>query len=365
MTNLAAREAQIRDLSALERFEAQSDATVRAYLRIGQLTEGFDVPAAISYLRPPYIHEASALSAQLAAIWVGQGDLEFARFASFLLNSNTPQARAWQKCLQLAGLLSNEHPSASDATSFPMLLRRIPCITTWALFGNHQLDGADGCPTNRLFRLMSATTKTPGDPRWNCDMDDPESIIRMWNWWDEATGVRPWEQALGANIELTRRAQDQYERLRAIWTGRLKIDWLISLVRQLIDHQEVALGALTRDVRQIVDPFRYVRMPAADMPPADVRFEFRGFVVDPAWAKSGRAITRKLASGAEVAIGIAFAGGEASEEPNALLDQKLMIEEMMEWCDLAFSELSVPDHIYPTARRGIEEITGKRIVQLF
>ena len=366
LTNLAGGETPIGDQSTQEQFEAQTEGAVRAYLRIGQLTEGFDVDASMKDLRPPYIHEASALSAQLASIWVAQGEPEFYRFASYLIDSDAPQARAWQTCYRLARLMSSDWETASDTESVVFTpLRRIPSITTWSLFGNHQLDGAAGCPTNRLSGLLAAVVEAPGDPRWTCDMDDPTSIAGMWSRWDAATGVRPWAEALAGNVDLTRRALEQYERLRAVWTGSLEIDSLIALLSQLIDHQEVVVDAVTRDLRQIVDPFRFVRMPAADTPRADVRFEFRGWGADPKSVKSGRAITRQLASGAEVTIGVAFARGEPSVEPDALLDQKLVLEELMEWCDLAFSELAVPDHIYPSARRGIEEVTGKRIVQLF
>lgn len=369
LSHLPRREEAIGHLSKQEQFDAATDFAVRAYLRIGQLTEGFGVGASTKHLRPPYIHEASALSAQLAAIWTAQGELEFFRFALYLLNSDAPQAKAWQTCYRLARVMSGDQETEFDAESSLFTpLRRVPSITTWSLFGNHQLDGSDGCPTNRLSRLMSEVLKAPGDPRWTCDMDDLVSIAQMWSRWDEATGLRPWEEALAGNIDITRRAIEQYRRLRVV-ARPAKIDRLIvsliALLDQLIDHQEVALKALKSDLRQIVDPFRFVTMPENDTPLADIRLEFRGWAVDPTWVTAGRPIIRRhVATGAEVAIGVAFALGESGAESHALLEHKLEVEELMELCDLLYSELTVPDHIYPSARRGIEKLTGKCVIQL-
>ncbi|WP_099021661.1 hypothetical protein [Mycolicibacterium palauense] len=360
LTNLAAGVTSIGHRLTQDQFEAHTDAAVRAYLRISQLTEGFDVPAVLSHLRPPYVHEASALSAQLAAILVAQGELEFSRFANLLMNSTAPQARAWQTCYTLARQLSADEDSVS-------VVRRIPSITTWALFGNLEMDGAAGCPTSRLSRLMVAVDATPEDPRWRCDMDDPSSIDRMWSHWDETTGLRPWAESLARHADVTRRSIDQYENVRAAWAGDPEmVDAVIAVLRQLIGHQGIALSTLTEDLRQIVDPFRYVQISEPTMLLPDIRFEFRGFGMDPAGARAGRWTHRRSASGDEITTGVALSGGPSGgEEGDTLLDQKLMLEQMMEWCDLAFSDLPVPDHIHTSARRGIEDLTGKRTVQLF
>jgi hypothetical protein len=50
-----------------------------------------------------------------------------------------------------------------------------------------------------------------------------------------------------------------YKRLRAAYARRsFDFDPVIALLHQVVDHQQVALDALSRDLRQIVDPFRYV-----------------------------------------------------------------------------------------------------------
>jgi len=46
------------------------------------------------------------------------------------------------------------------------------------------------------------------------------------------------------------------------------------------------------------------------------------------------------------------------------LDRKLELENLIEWCDLAFSRLSVPSHTVGSARRGLQELTDKRVLQL-
>lgn len=360
LTNLAAGATPIGHTSMQEQFETYTDGAVRAFLRIGQLTEGFEAAAAVKHLRPAYIHEASALSTQLAAILVGQGELAFGRFALFLMESPAAQAQAWQTCYQLAQMLSSDREPLA-------VLQRIPTITTWALLGNLALDGAAGCPTTRLSRLIVALAAAPHDPRWTCDMDDPASIDRMWCYWDAATDLRPWAEGLASHISLTRRAVGQYEKLRTLWAGELDmVEAVVAVLRQLVDHQEMAVSAMKHDLRQVVDPYRYVQMPTSDMPSPDMRFEFRGFGVKSTLVPSEHRITRQNTSGEKITIGLAVPGTAVDQEAGGvLLDQKLELEELMEWCDLAFSELAVPDHVYPRARRAIEELTGKRVLQLF
>lgn len=364
VTNVAPTVESIAHLPDQREFERYAEAAIRAYLRIGQLTEGFDVPETALYLRPPYVHEVSALTVQLAAVWVGQGLAEFLRLSSFLLDSEAPQARAFQLCFKLASLLEHETGGSGLDQSLLLPLRRILTITTWALFGNYQLDGARGCPSSRLIRLLDAVTEEPDDARLSCDLDDEASIERMWHHWDERIGATPWGKSLAHNLAITSRGASQYLRLRDIWQGSTDIlDAVIGVLHQVEEHQQIIARTFVQDLRPIVDPFRYVRIPDSDLPRPDVRFEFRGFGAKPDWVRSGRMIQRRTSDGTPYAAGVAFAvRGDGGAW--ALLDQKLTLEEQIEWCDVAFSELSVPDHVYPSARRGVEDLSGKRLVQL-
>jgi hypothetical protein len=112
-----------------------------------------------------------------------------------------------------------------------------------------------------------------------------------------------------------------------------------------------------------VDPFRYTRIPRADLPHPDIRFEFRGFGIQTGVLQTGRTIERRDRYGKPYVAGVAF---PMQDDPagRARLEQKLNLEQVTEWCDLAFSELSVPDHVHLTARAGLADLTGKQIVQL-
>ena len=364
LTDLPHTVEPISHLPAQEQFERHADSAMRAYARIGQLTEGFDVPASRTYLRPPYLHEVSAYTVQLAAVWSGQGMAEFGQLMSFLLDSEAPQAQAFRICLRLAQLLEPPADAAGMEATVLLPLRRIPSITTWALLGNYRLDGPRGCPSSRLIRLIEAVTSSPDPSRWSGDMGDAASISHMWDRWDRQIGVTSWRTGLHQNLTMTGRGAAQYERVRDLWPGSDEIlGAVIGVLRQVAADQQLVTRTLLRDLAAFVDPFRYVHIPAAGMPHPDVRFEFRGFGVRPDAIRAGSMIQRQGRDGTPYAAGVAYT---LRDDPTsrALLDQKLTIEQVIEWCDLAFSELSVPDHVHLSARAGLENLTGKQILQL-
>lgn len=337
------------------------EAAIRAYARIEQLTRGLDAALPENFLRTPYVHEASALTAQLGAIWRGQGLAEFAQFTRFLLDSQSPQARMWQLCYQLATLIdrAGHTPMAKDDN--PLIpIRRIPTITMWSLFGNYQLDGAHASAAQRLHELLALVVADPSNTRWSCDMDDADSIREMWDYWDACTGFSPWKSSLTAGVSMTRRRAETYRALRADWTGATEVlDSMIAVAEELIAHQDLATATFRGDLTTVVDPFKYVIAEAEAFPHPDIRLEFTRFGIDPARAALGRPILRRSAAGETYASGVAF---NASGGTN--LDAKLQLESLAEWCDVLFSDLPVPEHVATSARKALTQLTGKRLLQV-
>ncbi len=342
-----------------------AEAAIRSYLRIEQLTRGFEASISEPYVRSPNVHEASALTVQIAAIWVGQGEIECRQFIGFLLDNQTPQAQMWQKCFQLAALIERSGPSKNwtDEDLF-LAIRRILTITTWSLLGNYQLDGADASAARRLFKLLAYAVSDPSNTRLSCDIDDADSIRQMWSYWDDITGApTTWIESLTENVLMTRRGVEMYEEVRRGWRGSVQlIESVIAVAEQVSTDQKKVVDVLADDPTTLVDPFKYVRTEQGVLPSPDVRLAFQGFGVDPAEATAGRPILRQKASGEEYVSGVAFSPGRAGDHD--ILEKKLALEGLIEWCDVLFSDLSVPDHSAISARIGLAELTGKRLLQL-
>ena len=79
-----------------------------------------------------------------------------------------------------------------------------------------------------------------------------------------------------------------------------------------------------------------------------MRFEFRGLDVDPSRITIGRPIVRVTESGESFATGVAFSFA-ADAKDRALLDKKLELEELIEWCDVLFSQVPVPEYVAVSA----------------
>lgn len=264
--NVPAQVTPVGHRSQAEQFALMAEAAMRAYVRIDQLTNGFAVTPEHPYMRPAYVHEASALIVQGAAIHRGQGLAETIEFLRFLADSELPQATMWQRHLELAML--QERPRSSDDDTSLAAIRRMLTITVWCMLGAYPQDGRSACPASRFGRLRAGLVSDPRNGDWSCDVDDPGSIA-------DRRGTR-----------------------RSTVPG---------------------LSVL---------------------------------------------ITRRTPTGELYASGFAYPMESATPARLKELDRKLELESRMQWCDLAFSSLSVPDQIVASSRRGLEELTGKRVLQI-
>ena len=120
---------------------------------------------------------------------------KFAEFAYFLLDSQTPQARLWQRCYQLARLIEGSgRPASSSLDETLSPIRRILTITAWSMFGNFQVDGTRASPAQRLTpssrrRIRPSRRALVVQPRGRrLDPEDVELLGRA-NWHDIVGGV--------------------------------------------------------------------------------------------------------------------------------------------------------------------------------
>ncbi len=351
-----ARVESMNDRSREERFAAFVEAAAGAYVAIDDLTEGFGADDDAPYLRPVYIHEVSALCTQIAAIHYGQGLEEANAFAKFLVESDLPQAAMWRLVLSVATTLEflwsgNENPLAA--------VRRMLAVAVWAMTGDFVADQRAACPARRFRALAAGLFEDTENRSWSGDIDDQESLERMWDYWDRRLGFTPWRRGLSSQIASGERALEQY---RVFADNEPAAGGLaLSAIEVAVRYQRKLVETMLGDPRVLAVPERHVRAPREQIPHPDTRLEFRGFATK---TLSERAIplNRFTQDGEVYASGAAFSSG--GPERHDELRRKLQIEEAIEWCDLVFSRLSVSAHTALSARTSLERITGKRILQL-
>jgi hypothetical protein len=361
--NVAAQVMPVGHRSLAEQFALAAEAAMRAYVRIDQLTNGFAATPEHPYLRPAYVHEASALTVQGAAIHRGQGLAETIEFLRFLTDSNLPQATMWQRHLELAMLL--ERLRSSDDDTSLAAIRRMLTITVWCMLGAYPQDGRSACPASRFGRLIGGLVSDPRNGDWSCDVDDPGSVERMWDFWDDRLGSTSWRSTLSELLESGPRAVASYERLLDSWQDSLTLPRLaLDALEIALRDQERLIGAFRADPCTLAVAERYVNDERGELPLPDLRLELRGFGAEIDPSQPGRVITRRTPMGEVYASGFVYPMESATPARLKELDRKLELESRMEWCDLAFSMLSVPDQIVASSRRGLEELTEKRVLQI-
>ena len=361
-SNLAAAATSIADLPDDEQFALQIEAAVRAYLRVDQLTAGFAATEAHPYLRPAYVHEASALTAQVASIYLGQGLTQATDFLEFLVHSELPQAIAWRLHLGVATALEQVRSNKHDSM---MSVRRINTVTVWCMLGAYGRDGVRACPASRFVRLVGCLRADPANPEWSSDMDDPEDLERMWDFWDARAEVTPWRDSLSEHLASSRRTAETYKDLLDRWQGPPEVPQLASEVFEMVlADQEKVVSAFRADPRVLATPERYANAEMDLLPVPDVRLEMRGFAAPHDPSLPVLSVSRQSPSGETYASGLAFPVTCPDPEGLEALDRKLQLEYLIEWCDLTFSTLSVPDELVASSRRGLEELSGKTVLQL-
>jgi hypothetical protein len=269
----------------------------------------------------------------------------------------------WQRHLEVAMLLERRR-SSSDDTSLAAI-RRILTITVWCMLGAYPQDGPAACPASRFSRLAKGLADDPRSAAWACDVDDSQDIQRMWDSWDERLGSTSWRSAVSELRESGRRAVASYEQMTDSWQGSA------ALPRLALDGLEIALkdqgqliDAFLADPRTLVVAERYVNDEQGELPKPDLRLELRGFGAEIDPSTGARAITRRTPTGEIYATGCVSTLGSDTPQRWRDLDRKLELEGRMEACDLAFSGLPVPSPTVASSRRGLEELTGKRVLQI-
>jgi hypothetical protein len=348
-------------LSDVEKFEAYVEMAARAYVRIDQLTQGFAATDDRPYLRPVYVHEASALTVQLAAVHAAQGEWEAVQFVDFLLNAELPQARMWVLVYQLASQL--ERMWSRESGPFAGI-RRILSITTWAMLGDYDEERQNACPVGRLMALLERVVADPDDRGMSGDVDDPDDLGRMWDRWDKELGTVSWRDSLSRLVASTQRGIEAYRELASKWKGESGVpEHMIRALERVLHDQRVIAAAVEADPRVMAVAESYVGHDGR-LPNPDVRIEYRGFALESPQDLPGRAVTRAGPDGRVYATGSVIPSDLHDPERLAALDDKLRAENVIEWCDFAFSSLSVPDHVVASSRRGIQEVSAKTVLQL-
>jgi hypothetical protein len=354
----------IAHLPAEQQFALYVEIAARAYARIEQLTAGFGASDHAPYLSPRNVHEASALTSQIAAVFVGQGLEQSLRLIDFLLDSQLGHALTWQKFLQVALLLEEQMSPRDDPESLLRAVQRIQTITTWCLLGNYQLDGEQACPAVRFQLLAAGLVSDPENRKWSSIVTDKDDLKRMWDYWDKRSRVSPWQKSLETLLDFSRRGVRQYQNFRRTFAGGPHIpDLAVAMIEDVSAQQHSIVDAFLADPVALADPWHYVRVPSDLLPAPLIRLELVGYAIDVPSVGQARVVTRTEVGGKEYAASIAF---PLSLDPASWdrLDRALQFEELSEWCDVAFARLSVPDHVIRSARRGIQEISQKRVLQL-
>jgi hypothetical protein len=360
----AAPEAGVRsiaDNAPADKFASFAEFAAGGYIGIDELTLGYMPSDSLSHLRPAYLHEASALTAQIAAIHHGQGRSQTEEFIAYLLQSDLPQALAWRDVLRVATELERLWSGEGSPLA---AARRILTVTVWSMLGNFHEEVRRACPAWR-FRALAAVLEAEDPSRsWSGDIDDTESLERMWDFWDQRLEVVSWRKTLTQQFDWGQRSLDQYGALAAADESEVA-QLALKAVEFTVRDREKVIAAMLEDPRQLAIPETYVQAPMAVLPIPDVRLEFRGFGV-PMDRVSEGSVTFTLTSpeGEEFASGVVLPAHREDTSRQGELSDKLRIENLIEWCDLVFSRLSVPTRTVRSARNGLEELTGKRVLQL-
>lgn len=358
-STLAARHGAtpVGHLGADKQFALFAESTAMAYARLEQLVVGFGPFAATT--SPTLVHEVSALSTQLAAIHRGQGVAQMLAFAGFLLDSDLPHARAWQRLLPVGSMLGGPQGTV-ESVGLPRVVVRMQQLALWCLLGSYDLEGPTSCPSVRLEHLVSEVVDDPSDPGWVDASDGDRDPSAAWDYWDERAGVTPWRHALTDLLDRADRGVEQYRLVAASFGGDAAVP---DLVAEVLDdvraQQRQVVGVLLADPAALADPFRYVRLDPDVLPAPAVRLEVAGDAVPAGDAgPGGRVLTRRDVHGEDVVRGVAFPL-RPGPEADARLDRALRLERLGERCDLVFSDRGVPDHVAASAGPEVADLTGK------
>lgn len=350
----------ITEKSRAERFDTFVNATARTYQAIDEMTQGFGARDELPHLRPAYLHEVSALSTQIAAIYHGQGVSEALDFIGFLAESELPQAWAFRAVLILAEILEGIWSGDEEPLS---AVRRVQSLTTWVLLGDFVTDRQQACPASRFRALVEALSEDPKNRSWTGDIEDQDSLERMWDFWDARVGITPWRDALSSHLKWGESAVRQYGAYAEDEPGIGRL--ALGAIEMVARDQRTMVEAMLDDPRLFAVAQRYVQAPQGVIPPPDGRLEFRfqGFTTDPL-REGTMPLIRTAKDGEEYTTGVAYTTGGADPKRKDELKLKLDIEQAIQWCDLVFSRLSVPAHAAGPARASLEDLTQKRVLNL-
>jgi hypothetical protein len=323
-----------------EEFIQLATATIIAYARIDQLAAGFVSPG--GDLSPRSIHEVSALTAQFAHILRIQGLGEALAFTGMLLESPLSYAKVWRTFIDLSTHLERLVSQAADGERFVLrVAMRVQTIATWCLLGNYDLDGGRACPTVRFALLREAFSSDPGNQRWSCVLDNNSDLMLMWDHWDAETGITPWRTSLAEARSMSQRGIAMYKDLRQREGGDRGIaDLLVELIRDIDLRQESIVDTFLADPGLLSFPWRYAEDRSERLPMPPLRLETAG------------------ASAVFLAVPPDDAG-------RASMARAREFEGLSQRCDVVFSRHAVPDGVARMAWEEVQEITNKRLLNVF
>jgi hypothetical protein len=361
---LAHAMAGVTDISELpvgKQFDLLVLNSVRGYERIEQMVRGFARSKDHLEFQPYNVYEATALTIQIAAIFQSQGLPETTRFIDFLLNSHATYARLWKHFYNLALLLEEERSGPeSDSDLISQVLPSIMRMGVWCILGSYEMEGTDACPALRFEKLLAHLVQNSKN-----QLNWKNRVAETWDYWDLQIGTTPWRTALEALLEFNRRGSDMYRRL-ADSVGehsRSFADLATSLMETFLKEQQVMIKYLLSEPEKIVHPHLYLNAKPGDFPLPHVKVELDGFAL-PLSALPGP-IFRSLwtLKNAGVPFTTRFVVDmSAYKDGEKLLDEIVLAETMMNWCDLVFSEHMMPWEVYKNIRLELENLTQKRLL---
>jgi hypothetical protein len=343
-----------RQIPVKEQFDLNIDAAVKGYMRIGQIVGGFGNSSQYPERHPCNVYEATALTVQCVSIYQTQGELPALKFIEYLKNSNLGYARLWQQFFQLALLLGKQRPP--EAQESGQETKAIMTMGVWCLLGNYQMESTKACPTVRYENLHAHLSDDYHDPRnWN------GTVAAIWDYWDDQIGSVPWRLCMQELLNANQRGLSSYNRLSEYWESGV-LDVIIKIMESFVEEQQQMVQRLFSHPEQVVDPSLYLNAKAGAFPLPCIKVELDGFVVPKSWLKS------PLRSIWDVDLeGQSYSSRFVSLLPGIKDDEKhieavLLFENLMNWCDMAFSDHSVSWEVFEHARRELEKLTKKRVL---
>jgi hypothetical protein len=291
---------------------------------------------------------------QCASIYQSHGLHSAAEFMKYLLDSSLGYAQLWSQFFQMALLLGKQRPpetreDGQETTAIMMM-------GVWCLFGNYQLEGAQACPTVRFESLQNHLVDDYQDPRnWK------GSVAEIWDYWDMRIGSIPWRHALAELLSSNQRGLNVYEEVKKYWEGSVP-DVITTVFSAFVADQRQIIERLLKDPEQVIIPRSYLNSQEEVFPTPYLKVELDGFAVPKSWLTPHFRSLWDVNLNNQIYSTRFVSQSRGSKDDGELLESMLQMEDLLNWCDLAFSDHVMPWEVFENTRRNLEEWTQKRVL---